>query len=155
MPSMHAVTAPRSLPPDPARLPPEPGEIPLKTIGPIDEAEHVLLLGGPGPELMCALLHAGASNVTHLRGHERPEAGSASLVIVPKVPSLDWLATTLGSIRRALTADGRVVLFAGTPSITQTAIRRMLLLHGMTEIRADTRQGGLVFTARPRTHRIA
>jgi hypothetical protein len=155
MPSIHAAIAPRSLPPGAVRLPPEPEGVPFKAIGPIDEQEHVLLLGGPGPELMCALLRAGAANVTHLRGHERPEPASASLVIVPKVPSLDWLATTLVSIRRALTADGRVVLFAGAQGTTQTAIRRMLLLHGMTEIRSDIGQGGLVFTARPRSHRIA
>ena len=61
------------------------------------------MLGNDGPDLMCALLRAGAPNVTDLRSFERPEADSASLVIVPNVPSLDWLANALPRrIRRAL-----------------------------------------------------
>src|SRR5258706_11886248 len=81
--------------------PPQPDVDPLDWIGAIDDEEHILVVGGPGPGLMCALLRAGAAHVTHLRSHERPEAGSASLVIVPRVASLDWLATALPSIRRA------------------------------------------------------
>jgi hypothetical protein len=120
--STHAATAARRVPPNLPRpgLPPpglsrrgaEPGANAIAWFGPIEDEDHILVLGGQGPELMCALLHAGASNVTHLRGHERPEPDSASLVIVPRVPSLDWLATALPSIRRALTSGGRPVLHA-------------------------------------------
>jgi hypothetical protein len=116
--------------------------------GAVDDEDHILVLGGPGSELMCALLRAGAANVTHLRAHERPEAGSASLVIVPRLPSLDWLATALPSIHRALTPTGRLMLRAGPQAVTQTRIRRMLTLHGLSAIDA-TEHGQVLAAARP------
>jgi hypothetical protein len=104
---------------------------------------------------MCALLRAGATNVTHLRTDERPEPDSASLVIIPRVPSLDWLATTLQSVRRALTSHGRLVLHAGPLSTIQTGIRRMLKLHGMTAIRARTTPDGMILSAGLRSRHTA
>ena len=146
--STHAAGAPRRMPPGLSDHPPEPL---LEAIGPIEEDDHILVLGGLGPELMCALLRAGATNVIHLRAHERPEADSASLVIVPRVPSLDWLATAMPSIHRALTAHGRLVLHAGTQLTMQTQIRRMLTLHGLSEIRAwTTGDGPMISAERPR-----
>jgi hypothetical protein len=109
---------------------------PLDWIGPVEDEEHILVLGGHGPELMCALLRAGAPNVTHLRPHERPEAGSASLVIVPRIPSLDWLAVALPWVRRGLTANGSVVIQAGDQPTTRSEVRRMLKVHGFIAIRA-------------------
>jgi hypothetical protein len=122
--------------------------------GPVEDEDHILVLGGQGPELMCALLRAGAANVTHLRAYDRPEADSASLVIVPRVNSLDWLATVLPSIRRALTATGRIVLLAGTQPATVTQIRRMLRLHGLSVIHVQTTSDGQAISAeRPRPRR--
>jgi hypothetical protein len=88
------------------------------------------VLGGQGPELMCALLRAGATNVTHLRAHERPEIACASLLIVPLVPSLDWLATALPSIRRALIEGGRLAIDTGPRPDMRIQTRRMLTLNG-------------------------
>jgi hypothetical protein len=96
---------------------------------------------------MCALIRAGATEVTHLRSHERPEADSASLAIVPQVPSLDWLASALPPIRRALHTNGRLVVSIATQSITQHNIRRILALHGFDAIRARTAADRLVFSA--------
>jgi hypothetical protein len=129
--------------------------VPLAAFGPVDEEDHILVLGGQGPELMCALLRAGATNVTHLRAHERPEADSASLVIVPLVRSLDWLATALPSIRRALMTPGRLVVHAGDLSTLQTEVRRMLTLYDMSVIHVETCPDGQVFIAEPRLHRTA
>ena len=98
------------------------------------------MLGGQGPELMCALLRAGATNVTHIRAHERTEAGSASLLVVPRVQSLDWLATVLPSIRRALAEGGRLVVHTAMRPPMQTPIRRMLTLHGLGSIRTADRE---------------
>jgi hypothetical protein len=154
MPSPQTEAAPRPPPPASAPRRNDPDTVPLNTFGPIDEDDHILVLGGHGPEMMCALLRAGATNVTHLRAHERPEAGSASLVIVPRVPSLDWLATALASIRRALTSDGRLVIHAGRLTTTATEIRRMLTLHGMVSIHAKSGPDGQVFTAEPRPYRV-
>jgi hypothetical protein len=125
--------------------------VPPGAFGPVEDEDHILVLGGQGPELMCALLRAGAANVTHLRAYDRPEADSASLVIVPRVNSLDWLATALPSIRRTLTAHGRIVLLAGMQPATVTQIRRMLTLHGLSAIHVQTTSDGQVISAeRPR-----
>jgi len=149
--STHAATMPRRVPPNPPPNPPppdaEPGTSRIAWLGPIEDEDHILVLGGQGPELMCALLHAGATNVTHLRGHERPEPDSASLVIVPRIPSLDWLATALPSIRRALTSGGRLVLHASGQVATQAQIRRMLTLLGLTAIHARATPDGHVLSA--------
>jgi hypothetical protein len=145
MSSVQAAVAPRV----PPSTPPEPGASQIAWLGAIED--HILVLGGQGSELMRALLRAGATNVTHLRTHGRPEADSADLVIVPRVPSLEWLATTLPSIHRALTSHGRVVLRAGIQPASQPQIRRMLTLHGLSTIRiwADD-DGQMISAERPR-----
>jgi hypothetical protein len=150
--SHHAAAMPQGMLPGASLQPRETvAGVPLDAFGPVEDEDHILVLGGQGPELMCALLRAGATNVTHLRAFERPEADSASLVIVPRVNSLDWLATALSSIRRALTAHGRIVVFAGGQPGTAIQIRRMLTLHGMSAIHTQTTSDGQVVSAeRPR-----
>ena len=133
----HAVTAPRRVPPSTPPGADEPGAVPLEGLGSVADEDLIVVLGGDGPELICALLRAGARNVTHLRANERPEPGTASLIIVPRVPSLDWLATALGSIRRALTPKGRLKILVGRHHTVHTQIRRMLTLHGFAAIRAS------------------
>lgn len=131
---VHAAP-PRRARPDTALKPPQPGINPLDWVNEIAVEDHILVLGGHGADLMCALLRAGARNVMHLRSHERPEADSADLVIVAEVPSLDWLATALPSIRRALTGNARVIVRAGQKFKYLIDVRRMLTLHGFTAIR--------------------
>jgi hypothetical protein len=90
---VHTVVAPRRAPPSPPLQPPEPGTALLDHLGAIEAEEHIIVLGSDGPDLMCALLRAGAPQVTHLRSHERLEADSASLVIVPRgctTPNSSW-----------------------------------------------------------------
>jgi hypothetical protein len=152
--SLAPAAAPRRVPPNTISEPPQPDDDPLHWIGSIDGEEHILVLGGSGPGLMCALLRAGAAHVTHLRSHERPEAASASLAIVPHVASLDWLATALPSIRRALTANGRLIIRGGTQFNFQVDARRMLTLHGFTAIRASNTAEGQVLGATIRTQSI-
>ena len=96
---------------------------------------------------MCALLRAGAPQVTHLRSHDRLEADSASLVIVPHVPSLDWLESALSSIRRALFANGRLALCVDPLPTMQSRVRRLLSLHGFTAIRTHRVAGRLMLNA--------
>ena len=154
-------------PPAPSLKPPEPGAGLIETIGAIEDEDHILVIGQDGPELMCTLIRAGATQVTHLRSHERPEAESASLAIVPQVPSLDWLAGALPSIRRALLPNGRLVVAVATqPAATQAvasravatqavasqavsshSVRRLLASHGFTAIRTRQAAGRQVFSA--------
>jgi hypothetical protein len=150
--STHATAVPQVMLPRASQQPEEAGVgVAPGALGAVEDEDHILVLGGQGPELMCALLRAGAANVTHLRAFERPEADSASLVIVPRVNSLDWLATALPSIRRALTAHGRIVVLAGTEAGIVTQVRRMLTLHGLSEIHVQTIGDGQVVSAeRPR-----
>lgn len=150
MPATQAAVTHRHVQSATLLRPPERETSPIAWLGPVEEEDHILVLGGQGPELMCALLRAGATNVTHLRAHERPEADSASLVIVPWVPSLDWLATALPSIRRALTAGGHLALHAGAQPTTQTRFRRTLTLHGLSAIRVRaTSDGQMISAGRP------
>jgi len=143
----RAAVAPRHAPPSFPLQPPEPRTALLDALGEIDDEKHILVLGGDGPDLMCALLRAGAPRVTHLRSHERLEAGGASLVIVPHVASLDWLERALSPIRRALLANGRLVVCVDPLPTTQTRVHRMLRLHGFTAIRASRAASSQVLRA--------
>jgi hypothetical protein len=144
---IRAAAAPRRAPPTPPPPPPEPGASLLESLGAIEDEDHILVIGRDGPDLMCALLRAGATQVTHLCPQDRPEATSASLVIVPQVASLGWLAGALPSIRRALIANGRLVVSVATEPTTHNSVRRMLALHGFTAIRTRNVAGRQVFSA--------
>lgn len=144
---ISAAVAPRRAPPAPPSQPPEPGAALLDNLGAIEDEDHILVIGKDGLDLMCALLRAGATQVTHLRSHEQPEADSASLAIVPHVASLDWLAGALPSIRRALITNGRLVVAVATQLTTQHPIRRLLAQHGFTVIRARSAADRQVFSA--------
>ncbi len=113
--------------------------------GSIEDEDNILVLGGDGSDLMCALIRAGARNVTHLRAFDRLEADSTSMVIVPQVRSVDWLEGRLSSIRYALVNNGRLVVCADRLPITH--IRRMLTLHGFTAIRVNGRKGCQIVSA--------
>ena len=122
-------------PREPPLQPPEPGSVLLEMIGDVKD-EHILVLGSDGPDLMCALLRAGAAEVTHLNSNERLESDSATIAIVPSMPSLDWLARALPSIRHALLPTGRVILcaVAAADAIAANLIRRSLIQHGYSAI---------------------
>jgi hypothetical protein len=135
-------------PPEPPLQSPEPGSVLLKVIGDVKD-EHILVLGNDGPELMCALLRAGATEVTHLNSHERLETDSATIAIVPSMPSLDWLASALPSIRRALLPTGRIILCAATAAdaVASNRIRRSLINHGYSAIHTKWTQHYLAISA--------
>jgi hypothetical protein len=143
----RAAVAPRRAPPSLPLQPPEPRAALLEALGEIADEEHILVLGRDGPDPMCTLLRAGAPQVTHLRSHERLEAGSASLVIVPHVPSPDWLEGALSPIRRALLANGRLAVCVDPLPTTQKRVHRMLRLHGFTAICASRTEGHQVLCA--------
>lgn len=130
----RAAVAPRRAPPSLSMQPPEPWAALLDNLGSIECEEHILLLGRDGPDLMCALVRAGAPQVTHLRSYERLEADIASLVIVPHVSSLDLLENALSPIHRALFANGRLAVCVDPLPIMPDRVRRMLALHGFTAI---------------------
>lgn len=127
--------------------PPERWAALLDTLGSIEHEPSIIVLGRDGPDLMCALLRAGALNVTHLCSHERLEADSATLVIVPHIPSRDWLQAALPALRRSLSANGRIALCVDPLPSMQTYMRRSLTLLGLTAIRMRSVLGRLVVTA--------
>lgn len=129
----------------PPLQPPEPWAALLTSLEAIEDESHILVIGKDGLDLMCALLRAGAAQVTHLCSHERPEADSASLAIVPNVPSVDWLASALPSIRRALHANGCLALSVAMRPAIQQSVRRILALNGFSAIRARTVGGRCIF----------
>ena len=133
---LHHAVRNAALPPP--LQPPEPGAALLTSLDAIADESHILVIGKDGLDLMCALLRAGAAQVTHLCSHERPEADSASMAIVPNVPSPDWLASALPAIRRALHANGCLVLSVPLQPAIQRTVRRILVLNGFAAIRART-----------------
>jgi len=132
----------RAVAPDTHVVPPvDPARALRSALGEVRD-EAVLVISSRGLEVMCDLIRRGARSVTLLRTAERPEAASASLVVVPEAPSLEWLACVLGHARRALLPTGRLVLRVGALAGRQLAaqITRMLRVHGYTAIVA--RQAG-------------
>lgn len=130
-----------------AMKPPEPWAALLDNVGAIKDEASIVVLGRDGPDLMCALLRAGAPQVIHLCSYERLEADSASLAIIPNLPSLDWLQAVLPALHRALGICGRIIICADPLPSMQSHIRRALTLHGFTAIRTSRAAGRLVFSA--------
>jgi hypothetical protein len=151
----------RAVLPDKSILPEKPIQSDKQCTLPIDLAramraalrdvrdEEVLVIGPHGLEVMCDMLRRGARSVTLLRMDKRPEAHSASLVVVPEAPSIEWLACVLGHARRALLPAGRLVLRVGTLAGRQLVaqITRMLRIHGYTAIVARQSGDELVLNA--------
>ena len=88
----RAAVAPRRAPRSLTLQPPEPWAALLDCLGTIEDEPNIVVLGRDGPDLMCALLRVGAPQVTHLCSHGHLESNTASLLIVPRVPSLDCLS---------------------------------------------------------------
>jgi hypothetical protein len=143
----RATVAPRRAPPSLPLQPPEPWAALLEALGEIEDESHVLVLGRDGPDLMCALLRAGAPQVTHLSSYERLEADSAGLVIVPHVPSLDWLEGALSPLRRVLGANGHLAICIDPLPSTKNRVKRMLTQHGFVVVRASRAAGRQVLCA--------
>jgi hypothetical protein len=143
----HTAAAPRRAPPSRPLQPPELGGALIESLGAIEDEDNILLLGRDGPDLMRALLRAGAPNVIHLCSFGRLEADSTSLVIVPQVSSLEWLESALSRIRWALIANGRLAVCVDLLPTTQTRVRRILTLHGFTAIRVYPAAGCQVLSA--------
>ncbi len=61
--SLGVTAALPRLPPDTTLRPPEPEVDRLDWVGTIDDEAHILVVGGGGPGLMCALLRGGAAHV--------------------------------------------------------------------------------------------
>ena len=146
MQSRAAAAPPRMRHAVPLQLPDPWGAL-RDCLGPMEDEVHIVILGTPGPDAMCSLLRAGARQVTQLRTHERLEQGSASLVIVPRLISFDWLAGALAPIRRALMPNGRIAMSIDALPSTQRAVRGLLASHGLTAIRASRAAGRQVLTA--------
>src|ERR1700729_2076461 len=118
----RAAVAPRRAPPILSLQPAEPWAALLDCLGSIEDEPNIIVLGRDGPDLMCALLRVGAPQVTHLSSHDHLESDSASLVIVPRVPSLDWLDSALPTIRRALVMNGRLAICVDPLPATQQRV---------------------------------
>jgi hypothetical protein len=89
----------------------------------------------------------GAPKVTHFRSYEGLQAESASLAIVPRMLSFEWLEPALLSIRRALITNGRLVISVDPFLIREKRIARMLRLHGFAAMRASHVAGRLMLLA--------
>ena len=121
--------------------------------------ETVVVMSGLGDDFAQRLAELGAASVVTLRLHERPEARSASLALVPRIPSLEWAAETLGRLRDGIVANGRIVCCVGTNCSVRPAISfgRMLKAHGFAAIGAAHVAGHLLLSAEvpmfgPRCH---
>ena len=144
---VHVADAPRRVP---RLLPPQlsasSGGL-LASLSPIEHEWHIVVLGNSGLDLMCTLLRAGAPRVTHLCSHERLQVESASLVIVPRVSSFEWMEAALPRIRRALITNACLAVLVDPLPTTRTCVERMLKRHGLSAGRANRVAGRLLLTA--------
>jgi hypothetical protein len=143
----HTASAPHRALPNLSLQPPEPWAALLDSLGSIEDEASIIVLGRDGPDLMCALLRASAPNVTHLCSPERLDPDSASLIILPHLPSVDWLRTALPALRRALSTNGRIALCIDPLPSIQTLIRRVLTVNGFTAIHTRSALGQQVVSA--------
>ena len=146
----RAATALRRVPPSVLLEPPNLSATLLEALGEIEDEVHILVLGRGGSDLMCALLRAGAPRVTHFRSQKRLEADSASLVVVPDTCSVDWLESALLPIRRALCANGRLVVCVDPLPAAHKRVCRLLCRFGFVAIRAGRAAISRAWT--PRRH---
>jgi hypothetical protein len=111
----------------------------------VQVAERVLVLGHGAIELICALIRGGSREVTELRTGDRPEAGTADLVLVPRVKTADQAVMLVSHARRALVPTGRAVF--GVSGHLAAGLVRVLRLHGFTAICRRDRVSGSVVSA--------
>lgn len=72
--------------------------------------ERVVIIGHDTLDLMCAVIRAGAAEVTLLRLRERPEAQEADLAILVGLASAQEASAAVMQARRALAPTGRIVI---------------------------------------------
>ena len=115
---------------------PDPDSVLLTCIGEV-AGERALILGRGALDVMCALIRAGATEVTALCRNDRPEPASADLVVVSDMVSAESAPGLIGHARRALVTAGRIVLRCPTDSSGRLvqSISRVLRLHGFSALR--------------------
>jgi hypothetical protein len=108
-----------------------------------DPRDRALVLGHGAIDLVCALIRHGLTEVTEWRCGDRPEAGVADLVLIPKLRSADQAVMLVSHARRALAPTGRVA--AQVPGDLAAGLVRTLRLHGFSAIRRrDAASGSIV-----------
>jgi hypothetical protein len=119
----------------------------LGSLGEIAGTNAVVL--GHNVEIMCELIRRGCRAVTELQQNDRPEQGSADLVIVSSVGAVDGAVTAIAHARRGLRRSGRIVVrTAANPARwLGHAIERTLRVHGFSAIRVCRIMDCTMFTA--------
>jgi hypothetical protein len=99
--------------------------------------ERALVLGRGGLDVMCALIGAGAREVTGLCRNDRPKPASADVVVVPNLATADLAPGVVGHAKRALATAGRIVLRCPADPAGRLArsVNRVLRLHGFAAVR--------------------
>jgi len=115
---------------------PDPDTVLLACIGEV-AGERALILGCGALDVMCALIRAGATEVTELCRNDRPEPASADLVVVPDLVSADSAPDIVGHARRALATAGRIVLRCQSDPYGRLmqSVSRVLRVHGFSALR--------------------
>ena len=143
----RAAVAPRRALPSLPLQPPAPWAALLDSLGAIEDEENVIVLGSDGPDLMCALLRAGVPQVTHLRTHERLEARSASLVIVPRMTFARLAGNRPVRDPPRAGPSGRLAICVDPLPAMQNSVRRLLAQHGFAAVRSARAAGRQVLSA--------
>jgi len=121
--------------------------------------ETVLVVSGFDAGFADRLESLGAVRVVSLRPNQQPERHSASLALAPRSVSLGWTSGTLGCLRDAMVANGRIICCLGEQQRARSVISlgRMLKAHGFAAIDAAHVGGHLLLSAEvpmfgPRCH---
>jgi hypothetical protein len=111
--------------------------------------ETVILMDGFGVGFAEQLKRLGAARVMKLRANGQPEPQSASLALVPHIPSIESAQRAVERLRDAIVTNGRLVCCADTKCGLELAlaIGKMWKAHGFAAINAAHAGGHLLLSA--------
>lgn len=100
-------------------------------------------------DLTCELIRRGYQSASVVRLQDRPPAGQADVVIVPRPATTDFLERAIPCARRMLAPLGVIVLRLAVDrsGALLHQVRQRLLLNGFTAIRVDRSYGETLLAA--------
>lgn len=111
---------------------------------------RALIVGQHGLDLICGLIRHGCLAATVLRGGDKPDADDYDIVLIPRMTAPSSSDGVIRLARRALAANGRLIVGVQDARRSAALARRLRLngfsalhftyLPGLVLLRADLRR---------------